>query len=58
MTHVKAAVDGCWAYLGTGKFDPLRMRHNRELGLSVSAGPLIGEVEERLFLTDFRPSGS
>jgi cardiolipin synthase len=56
MTHVKAAaVDGCWAYLGTGNFDPLSMRHNRELGLSVSAGPLIGEVEERLFLTDFRP---
>jgi cardiolipin synthase len=56
MTHVKAAaVDGCWAYLGTGNFDPLSMRHNRELGLSVGAGPLLGEVEERLFLTDFRP---
>jgi phosphatidylserine/phosphatidylglycerophosphate/cardiolipin synthase-like enzyme len=40
MTHVKAAaVDGRWAYLGTGNFDPLSMRHNRELGLSVSAGP-------------------
>jgi cardiolipin synthase len=56
MTHVKAAaVDGCWAYLGTGNFDMLSLRHNREIGLSVSAGPLIEEVEERLFETDFRP---
>jgi cardiolipin synthase A/B len=58
MTHVKAAaVDGCWAYLGTGNFDPLSLRHNRELGLAVSAGPLLAEVEERLFREDFRPEG-
>jgi hypothetical protein len=31
------------------------MRHNRELGLAVSAGPLIQEVEDRLFAPDFRP---
>jgi cardiolipin synthase len=56
MTHMKAAaVDGCWAYIGTGNFDPLSLRHNREMGLSVGAGPLIGEIEERLFHTDFRP---
>jgi cardiolipin synthase len=56
MTHAKAAaVDGCWAYLGTGNFDPLSMRHNYELGLAVSAGPLIADLEEKLFLADFRP---
>jgi phosphatidylserine/phosphatidylglycerophosphate/cardiolipin synthase-like enzyme len=56
MTHVKAAaVDGCWAYLGTGNFDPLSLRHNHELGLAVSAGPLIAELEERLFQADFCP---
>jgi cardiolipin synthase len=56
MTHMKAAcVDGCWAYIGTGNFDPLSLRHNHEMGLSIGAGPLIGEIEERLFHTDFRP---
>jgi cardiolipin synthase len=56
MVHAKAAsVDGCWAYLGTGNYDPLSLRHNRELGLAVGAGPLIEELEQRLFLTDFRP---
>jgi len=56
MTHTKAAaVDGCWAYFGTGNFDALSLRHNRELGLAVGAGPVIGELEEKLFLLDFRP---
>jgi cardiolipin synthase len=56
MTHVKAlTVDGCWAYTGSGNFDPLSLRHDRELGLAVSAGPVIGELEERLFVPDFRP---
>jgi cardiolipin synthase len=57
MTHVKAAaVDSCWVYLGTGNFDALSLRHNHELGLSVSGGPLIAEVEERLFQVDFQPA--
>jgi cardiolipin synthase len=56
MTHVKAlTVDGCWAYTGSGNFDPLSLRHDRELGLAISAGPVIAELEERLFLPDFRP---
>jgi cardiolipin synthase len=55
-THVKAtAVDGLWAYLGTGNFDSLSLRHNRELGLAVGAGPLLAALEEGLFLPDFRP---
>jgi cardiolipin synthase len=56
LLHVKAtAVDGVWAYLGTGNFDPLSLRHNRELGLAVSHGTLVRELEERLFQPDFRP---
>ena len=40
MTHVKATtVDGLWAYLGTGNFDALSLRHNRELGLAVGRRP-------------------
>jgi cardiolipin synthase len=56
MTHVKAlSVDGCWAYVGTGNFDALSLRHDRELGVAVGAGPMIDNLEERLFLPDFRP---
>jgi phosphatidylserine/phosphatidylglycerophosphate/cardiolipin synthase-like enzyme len=44
-----------WAYTGTGNFDNLSLRHNRELGLAVSSGPLIREIEDRVFLSDFRP---
>ena len=56
MTHVKATtVDGLWAYLGTGNFDALSLRHNRELGLAVTAGPVVDALEERLFQADFRP---
>jgi cardiolipin synthase len=56
MTHVKAlAVDGVWAYTGTANFDPLSMRHDHELGLAVSAGPAIAELEGRIFRADFRP---
>ena len=56
MTHVKATtVDGVWGYLGTGNFDALSLRHNRELGLAVAAGPVVTALEEQLFLPDFRP---
>ena len=56
MTHVKAlAVDGCWAYLGSGNFDRLSLRNNYELGVAVSAGPVVAELEERLFAPDLLP---
>lgn len=56
MLHVKAtAVDGLWAYLGTGNFDRLSLRHNYEMGLAVAEGPVVHELEETLFLPDFRP---
>ncbi|HJT78342.1 MAG TPA: phosphatidylserine/phosphatidylglycerophosphate/cardiolipin synthase family protein, partial [Gemmataceae bacterium] len=55
MTHVKAlAVDGCWAYTGTANFDPLSMRRDRELGLALGDGPVVGELEAEL-LSDCRP---
>jgi cardiolipin synthase len=56
MTHVKAtAVDGLWAYMGTGNFDRLSLRHNHEMGMAIGSGPLIQQLEERVFLADFRP---
>lgn len=56
MTHVKAmSVDGRWAYLGTGNFDRLSLRQNHELGFAIGGGPLIDELEDRLFLPDFQP---
>jgi cardiolipin synthase len=55
MTHVKAgAIDGCWAYLGTGNFDALSLRHNRETGIAIRNGEVIEELEERLLLADCR----
>jgi cardiolipin synthase len=56
MTHVKAlVVDGIWAYLGSANLDPLSFRHNKEIGLAINGGPLIAELEQRLFLEDMRP---
>jgi cardiolipin synthase len=55
-THLKAlSVDGAWAYLGTGNFDPLSLRHDYELGVAVSDGPVIRAVEEALLVPDLRP---
>src|SRR5262249_31754864 len=49
MLHTKAAaVDGGGAYTGTGNFDPLSLRQDRELGLAIGEGPLVQRVEEVL----------
>ncbi|HEX4589495.1 MAG TPA: phospholipase D-like domain-containing protein, partial [Gemmataceae bacterium] len=56
VTHVKAlAVDGVWAYTGSGNFDNLSLRHNREAGVAVSDGPFLDEFEDRVFDVDFNP---
>jgi cardiolipin synthase A/B len=56
LIHTKAlAVDGCWAYLGTGNFDRLSLRQDHELGVVIGAGPIIAEVEDKVFRPDFRP---
>ena len=57
MTHVKAmSVDGTLAYVGTGNFDELSLRNNREVGLTVRGPALIAEIEENLFLHDMSVS--
>lgn len=55
--HTKAAaVDGRWAYLGSGNFDALSLRCNYELGLAITAGAVLAEVEQRVLLPDFCPA--
>ncbi len=57
MTHVKAmSVDGNLAYIGTGNFDELSLRNNREVSLTVRGPELIREVDENLFLRDIAAS--
>ena len=53
MTHVKAmSIDGSWCYLGTGNFDELSLRNNREVGLSVSSAAVVAALDSSLFLPD------
>jgi len=57
MTHVKAmSVDGTLAYIGTGNFDELSLRNNREVSLTVRGPALIREIDENLFLRDLAAS--
>ncbi len=57
MTHVKAmSVDGTLAYLGTGNFDELSLRNNREVSLTVRGEPLIREIDAGLFFRDMAAS--
>ena len=57
MTHVKAmSVDGTIAYIGTGNFDELSLRNNREVGLTVRGPELIRRIDEALFLRDIAES--
>lgn len=56
MTHVKAlSVDGAWAYTGTGNFDALSLRQNREVGVVISDGAAIRNLDVQLFEADMRP---
>ena len=53
MTHVKAmSADGVWAYLGTGNFDELSLRNNREVGLSILSREIVRALDTELFLPD------
>jgi len=57
MTHVKAmSVDGRLAYMGTGNFDELSLRNNREVALTVRGPGFVGEIEKNLFLRDMAAS--
>jgi cardiolipin synthase len=57
MTHVKTmSVDGAVAYIGTGNFDELSLRNNREVALTVRGPELIRQIDENLFLHDMAVS--
>ncbi len=57
MTHVKAmAVDGTMIYMGTGNFDDLSLRNNRELSLTVRGPEIVPQIESGLFLRDMAAS--
>lgn len=57
MTHVKAlSVDGTWAYLGTGNFDELSLRNNREAGLAIATPAAVGALDRALFGPDMAAS--
>lgn len=57
MTHVKAmSVDSTWAYLGTGNFDELSLRNNREIGLAISSPAVVGKLDGELFRPDLAAS--
>ena len=57
MTHVKAmSADGVWAYVGTGNFDELSLRNNREVSLSISSPAVAGELDRTVFLPDMAAS--
>ena len=53
MTHVKAmSVNGDWLYMGTGNFDELSLRNNREVSLTVRGPEIIRQIEANLFRRD------
>ena len=57
MTHVKAmSADGAWAYVGTGNFDELSLRNNREVGLSIAGPGAVAAIDRTLFLRDMADS--
>jgi cardiolipin synthase len=61
--HTKSMlVDGCWAYLGSGNFDPLSLRRNHEVGVVFTAPPggmgqpaALADLTEVLYRRDFCP---
>lgn len=56
MTHLKAIVCDDWATVGSANLDTLSMRINRELNLAFSDGAAVRELEQLVFLPDFRRS--
>jgi cardiolipin synthase len=56
MTHLKVMVCDDWASVGSANFDTLSMRINRELNLAFSDRATVRELEQQVFLPDFRRS--
>ena len=56
MTHLKVMICDDWASVGSANFDTLSMRINRELNLAFANRAAIKELEQKVFLPDFRSS--
>jgi cardiolipin synthase len=56
MTHVKAALFDGWAFIGSANYDRLSLRVNDEANIGYSHPAAVRELEQRLFLKDFRAS--
>ena len=56
MTHVKAALFDGWAFIGSANYDRLSLRVNGEVDIGYSDPSAVRELEQRLFLTDFKAS--
>ncbi|MDB6069520.1 MAG: hypothetical protein JWL81_691 [Verrucomicrobiales bacterium] len=56
MSHVKAALYDGWACVGSANFDRLSLRVNNEFSIGFSDKSLVGDLENRLFKTDFQRS--
>jgi cardiolipin synthase len=56
MTHVKAALFDGWAFIGSANYDRLSLRVNDEVNIGYSDPAAVRELEQRLFLKDFRAS--
>lgn len=56
MTHMKVMICDDWAQIGTANLDILSMRLNRELNVAFSDPATLRELEEKVFLPDFRVS--
>jgi cardiolipin synthase A/B len=56
MTHLKAMICDDWATVGSANLDTLSMRINRELNVAFSHRPSVMELEQAVFLPDFRNS--
>jgi cardiolipin synthase len=56
MTHMKVMICDGWGCVGSANLDTLSMRINRELNLSFSDPAVIRDLEQQVFLPDFRAS--
>jgi cardiolipin synthase len=56
MTHVKAGLFDGWAFIGSANYDRLSLRVNDEANIAYSDPAAVRELEQRLFLKDFRAS--
>ena len=56
MSHIKAAVFDGWACLGSANWDKLSFRTNKELNLATSHAPVVNELLDKVFTSDFEAS--